>query len=134
MHGTENSKKQAPEGGTVLVSRAESQDLIEMGNRIQSRRREIRLSQKAVAKEAGISPVTVSRIEGGRTAMSVKIFIKLVGILGMDADELLCGTPAMDVDARCRAVSCRICRLGKCEQAVVMRTVEALVEGLRRGN
>lgn len=114
-----------------MGSRAASQDLIEMGNRIQNRRREIRLSQKAVAKEAGISPVTVSRIEGGQTEMSVKIFIRLVGILGMDADELLCGTPAMD--ARCRAVASRIRRLGQCEQAVVIRTARVLVDGLCRG-
>lgn len=116
-----------------MGSRAASQDLIEMGNRIQNRRREIHLSQKAVAKKAGISPVTVSRIEGGRTEMSVKIFIRLVCILGMDADELLCGAPAMDADARCRAVSSRIRRLGQCEQLVVMRTVEALVEGCAVG-
>lgn len=116
-----------------MGSRVESQDLIEMGNRIQNRRREIRLSQKAVAEEAGISPVTVSRIESGQTEMSVKIFIRLVGILGMDADELLCGTHALDVDARCRAVFSRICRLGQCEQTVVMRTVEVLVDGLCRG-
>ena len=116
-----------------MGSRGASQDLIEMGNRIQNRRREIRLSQKAVAKEAGISPVTVSRIEGGQTEMSVKIFIRLVSILGMDADELLCGTPAMDMDARCRAVSSRIRRLGQCEQAVVIRTARVLVDGLCRG-
>lgn len=117
----------------MLRSRVESQDLIEMGNRIQNRRREIRLSQKAVAEEAGISPVTVSRIESGQTEMSVKIFIRLVGILGMDADELLCGIPALDLDARCQAVSSRIRCLGQHEQAVVMRTVEVLVEGLHRG-
>lgn len=115
-----------------MGNRAASQDLIELGNRIQNRRREIRLSQKAVAKEAGISPITVSRIEGGQTAMSIEIFIRLMGILGMDADELLCGTSVRDADARCRDVSCRIRRLGQREQAVVMRTVEVLVEGLRR--
>lgn len=129
----ETAKNGHWKGETVLRSRVQSQDLIEMGNRIQNRRREIRLSQKAVAEEAGISPVTVSRIESGQTEMSVKIFIRLVGILGMDAAELLCGTSALDVDARCRAVSSRICCLGQREQAVVMRTVEVLVDGLCRG-
>lgn len=64
-----------------MGSRAASKDLIEIGNRIQNRRAEICLSQKAVAGRAGISAITVSRIEGGQTAMSIETFIKLVRIL-----------------------------------------------------
>ena len=113
-----------------MEKRAASQDLIEIGNRIQSRRAEACLSQKAVARRAGISAITVSRIEGGRTAMSIEIFIKLVKILGADADELLGCTPA--ADDRLRALFSRIQRLRQCEQAAVLQTVETLVEGLHR--
>lgn len=117
-------------GGAVLGNRTASQDLIEIGNRIQNRRAEACLSQKAVAREAGISVVTVSRIEGGQTAMSIEIFIKLVQILGADADELLGCAPA--ADDRIHAMLCRIRHLKQCEQAVVLQTVETLVEGLYR--
>ena len=59
-----------------MGNRAESQDLIELGNRIRDRRQEISLSQEKVAEQAGISVNTVSRIEGGQSAMSIEIFIK----------------------------------------------------------
>lgn len=62
-----------------------SQDLIDLGNRIRDRRTEKNLSQEAVAEMADICLNTVSRIEGGRSAMSIQTFIKLVQILDMDA-------------------------------------------------
>ena len=58
-----------------MGNRAGSQDLIDLGNRIRDRRHEIRLSQENVAERAGISANTVSRIEGGQSAMSIEIFI-----------------------------------------------------------
>lgn len=124
FHETESRKK----GRAVAGKHAASQDLIEIGNRIQNRRAEARLSQKAVAREAGISAITVSRIEGGQTAMSIEIFMKLVKVLGADADELLGRTPA--VDGRLRDVFSRIQHLKQCEQAVILQTVETLVDGL----
>ena len=72
-----------------MGNRAGSQDLIELGNRIRDRRNEISMSQEKVAEQAGISANTVSRIEGGQSAMSIEIFIKMVQILGVDANELL---------------------------------------------
>lgn len=47
------------------------------------------LSQEKVAEKAGISANTVSRIEGVHSTMSIRIFIKLVQVLDMDANELL---------------------------------------------
>lgn len=124
FHETESRKK----GETVAGKRAASQDLIEIGNRIQNRRAEIRLSQKAVASKAGISAITVSRIEGGQTAMSIEIFLKLVKVLGADADELLGRTPA--ADGRLCDVFERIRHLKQYEQEIVLQTVETLVDGL----
>ncbi len=65
-----------------MGNRAGSQDLIELGNRIRDRRNEISMSQEKVAEQAGISANTVSRIEGGQSAMSIEIFIKMVQIPG----------------------------------------------------
>ena len=116
-----------------MGNRAESQDLIELGNRIRDRRQEIRLSQEKVAERAGISANTVSRIEGGQSAMSIEIFIKMVQILGVDANELLGGTGLVaEGDGQCQKIFCRIRHLKKSEQTVVLQTMEALVDGLRQ--
>ncbi len=116
-----------------MGNRAGSQDLIELGNRIRDRRQEIRLSQEKVAEQAGISTNTVSRIEGGQSAMSIEIFIKMVQILGVDANELL-GDNALvtDGNGECQKMFCRIRHLKQSEQTVVLQTMEALVDGLRQ--
>ena len=54
-----------------MGSRATSPELIELGERIRKRRQEMNLSQEALAEKAGISINTVSRVEGGQTAMSI---------------------------------------------------------------
>ena len=92
-----------------MSNRAESQDLIELGNRIRDRGQELRLSQEKVAEKVGISVNTVSRIEGGQSAMSIEIFIKMVQILGVDADELLGeNKSATEKDGQCQEIFCRI--------------------------
>ncbi|MBC5745614.1 helix-turn-helix transcriptional regulator [Lachnospiraceae bacterium MD308] len=116
-----------------MGNRAESQDLIELGNRIRDRRQEIRLSQEKVAERAGISANTVSRIEGGQSAMSIEIFIKMVQILDVDANELLGNArPVTEEDGKCKKMFFRIRHLKRSEQTVVLQTMEALVDGLRQ--
>lgn len=116
-----------------MGNRAGSQDLIELGNRIRDRRNEISMSQEKVAEQAGISANTVSRIEGGQSAMSIEIFIKMVQILGVDANELLgVSSQTKEGDGQCQEMFCRIRHLKQDEQAVVLQTMEALVDGLRR--
>ena len=116
-----------------MGKRAESKDLIELGNRIRDRRQELRLSQEKVAEKAGISANTVSRIEGGQSAMSIEIFIKMVQILGVDADELLGENGLVtEEDEEYQEMFCRIRHLKHSEQTVVLQTMEALVDGLRQ--
>ena len=115
-----------------MGNRAESQDLIKLGNRIRDRRQEISLSQEKVAEQAGISINTVSRIEGGQSAMSIEIFIKMVQILGVDANELLGVSSQAKEDGQCQKMFCRIRHLKQNEQTVVLQTMEALVDGLRQ--
>ena len=116
-----------------MGNRAGSQDLIDLGNRIRDRRHEIRLSQENVAERAGISANTVSRIEGGQSAMSIEIFIKMVQILEVDANALLgVSTLETEEDGQRQKLFYRIRRLKRSEQTVVLRTVEALVDGLRQ--
>lgn len=60
---------------------AVSQELIDFGSRIKERCWEASMSQEFLAEKAGISPNTVSRIEGGLKVMSVETFQKLVQTL-----------------------------------------------------
>ena len=116
-----------------MGNRAGSQDLIELGNRIRDRRQEISMSQEKVAEQAGISVNTVSRIEGGQSAMSIEIFIKMVQILGVDANELLgVSGQTKEGDGQCQKIFCRIQHLKQSEQTVVLQTMETLVDGLRQ--
>lgn len=110
-----------------------SQDLIDLGNRIRDRRTEKNLSQEAVAEMADISSNTVSRIEGGHSAMSIQIFIKLVQILDMDANELLgINLLEMENEEPDSEFIFRIIDLRQNEQTVVEDTIGALVEALRQ--
>lgn len=130
---TESSgRKFRPGRRCILGNRAGSQDLIELGNRIRDRRNEISMSQEKIAEQAGISANTVSRIEGGQSAMSIEIFIKMVQILGVDANELLGVSGQTKEDGQCRKMFCRIRHLKQSEQMVVLQTMEALVDGLRQ--
>lgn len=78
-----------PEGGDILRNRAESQELICLGSRIRGRRLSAGLSHEALAEKAGISPHTVSRIEGGLTEMYVGTLRKLEQALSMDGGGVL---------------------------------------------
>lgn len=127
-----SGRKFRPGRRCILGNRAGSQDLIELGNRIRDRRNEISMSQEKVAEQAGISANTVSRIEGGQSAMSIEIFIKMVQILGVDANELLGVSGQTKEDGQCRKMFCRIRHLKQSEQMVVLQTMEALVDGLRQ--
>lgn len=112
---------------------AGSENLIELGNRIRSRRAELHLSQETVAEKAEISTNTVSRIEGGQTAMSIEIFIKLVDVLDADVSVLLEGIIfAESKDGRFQDMLYHIHHLKEGEQTVVLQTMEALVKGLQK--
>ena len=116
-----------------MGNRVVSQELIDLGIHIKERRREAGLSQEALAEKAGISPNTVSRIEGGLMAMSVETFQKLVQVLGLDANELLCHTGVSeDGDRRTRDIFSRISHMEKREKEIVMQTVKGLVDALEK--
>lgn len=115
-----------------MEKRVISQNLIELGNRIRKRRQEMNLSQEMVAEKAEISINTVSRIEGGQSAMSIEIFMKLIQILDMDANELLGITSlTSEKDIQCREMLFRIHHLKQCEQTVILKTMGTLVEEIQ---
>ena len=117
------------EGGTVLGNRAGSQRLIQLGERIRQKRKDSHLSQETFAEKAGISVNTVSRIEGGQTAMSIEIFTKLVEVLDADANELLGRNPGAKRNPAHKMFS-RVLNLRPKEQKVVIQTMSALMDGI----
>ena len=65
--------------------------LIEMGKRIQERRKAQRLSQEDLAERAEISKQTVSRAENGQRELGAGNVAKLAQALGVSTDYLLTG-------------------------------------------
>lgn len=112
-----------------MSNRAISTELIELGERIRKRRQEMKLSQESFAEKAGISVNTVSRIEGGQTAMSVEIFRKMIEILETDANILM-GKEGDDVEKRKQfeEVFYRIQKMEWKEQKIIMQTIDSLIE------
>ena len=113
----------------MLGNRAGSQDLIQLGERIRQKRKDSHLSQETLAEKAGISVNTVSRIEGGQTAMSIEIFTKLVEVLDADANELLGRNPGVKRNPAHKMFS-RVLNLRPKEQKVVIQMISALMDGI----
>ena len=112
-----------------MSNRAISTELIELGERIRKRRQEMKLSQESFAEKAGISVNTVSRIEGGQTAMSVEIFRKIIEILETDANLLL-GQEGGGTEKQesIQEVLCRIQKMERKEQKIIMQTIDSLID------
>ena len=112
-----------------MSNRAISTELIELGERIRKRRQELKLSQESFAEKAGISVNTVSRIEGGQTAMSVEIFRKMIEILETDANILL-GKEEGDTERQesVQEVLYQIQKLEWKEQKIIMQTIDSLID------
>lgn len=112
-----------------MSNRAISTELIELGERIRKRRQKMKLSQESFAEKAGISVNTVSRIEGGQTAMSVEIFRKMIEILETDANLLLGkeggGTEKLE---SIQEVLYRIQKMEWKEQKIIMQTIDSLID------
>ena len=112
-----------------MSNRAISTELIELGERIRKRRQEMKLSQESFAEKAGISVNTVSRIEGGQTAMSVEIFRKMIEILETDANILL-GKEEGDTERQesIQEVLYQIQKLEWKEQKIILQTIDSLID------
>lgn len=113
-----------------MGSRALSQGLIEMGERIRKRRQELRWSQEKLAEMADISLNTVSRVEGGQSDMSIEVFKRLAQALDMSASELLGDIEAADGEGQVQRMICRMQRLKQGDKEVVLRTMDALIDAI----
>lgn len=60
-----------------------------IGERLKAARMELGISQKDLAKKLDITPAAVSMYESGNRLPSMELFIKLVDVLNVSADEIL---------------------------------------------
>lgn len=68
------------------------QEYIEMGRRIKTRRKELKIKQAELAEQLDISNNHMSSIENGRQKPSLDIFIGICRILDVTPDYLLLGS------------------------------------------
>lgn len=116
-----------------MGNRIISKELIELGDRIRNRREEIHMTQETLAEKAKISPNTVSRIESGQVAMSIRTFRKLMEALGVDANKLL-GNKTLDSmeTETLRQTFNRVRELRQRDRDIVARAMKALVDELEK--
>ncbi|MDX2054219.1 MAG: helix-turn-helix transcriptional regulator [Polyangiaceae bacterium] len=65
--------------------------LVAIGGRIKQRRRELRITQEALAEKAGLSKSFVSEIEGGQASAAGLMYLKLAKALEVSVEWLLTG-------------------------------------------
>ena len=106
-----------------------------IGKRVKQCRERLGLSQEEFAEEADISVNTVIRIEGGQSATSIEVFEKIAEVLRTDANTLLGKTAAVSPEEKqLYHMACRIRRLDKNGQEIVMRTMDVLIDEIRKNS
>ncbi len=60
-----------------------------IGKIIQERRKELKLSQRELAKKANINYNTIYNIENGKTKSSLTIYQKVCEVLGLKLSDIL---------------------------------------------
>ena len=65
--------------------------LHQMGERIVSRRKQLRLTQEELAETAGVTPQTISTAELGKKALRPPNIVKICAALNISPDYLLLG-------------------------------------------
>lgn len=65
--------------------------LNEIGARVRQRRRELDLTQEALAERAGLSKSFISEVEGGQASASGLMYMKIARVLDVSVEWLLTG-------------------------------------------
>ena len=87
----------------------DEQFIIEMGKRIYSMRKELRLTQEEMAERAETTKQTISLAEKGKQELRAGYVVKIADALGVSTDYLLKGTRSdadhMKLDQRIRGLN-----------------------------
>jgi len=102
-----------------------------LGERIRSRRRDLGLSQSALAGKLGITFQQVQKYENGANRVSASMLIKLSEALGMPVAELLqVGQPGEPPGDREQQAAQLLAAYSKIQSAEVRAAILTLVAGL----
>lgn len=63
----------------------------QVGKKIAGKRKQLRMTQAEVEKQAGLSPKYLSNIEHGRSIPSIDVLMQIADVLHMTPNELLLG-------------------------------------------
>ena len=66
------------------ITKAAAQKLIAMGRQIRAQRKALRISATTTAQAAGMSRVTLHRIEAGEPSVTIGAYLNVLAALGMD--------------------------------------------------
>lgn len=95
-----------------------------MGTRIMLRRKELKLSQEAVAEKAGVTPQTISTAERGTKALRPENIVKICSALDLSPNYVLLGEISfMSSDER----SSKIAKLTPLQMQYLERIVDNYV-------
>ena len=67
-------------------------DYVDIGKRIQQKRKAAGLTQESMAALVNLDTSTISKIETGSTKISLPSLVEIANLLHVSADELLCGS------------------------------------------
>ena len=103
-----------------------SQFLIDMGKRIYARRKELKLTQEAVAEAMDLSLQSISCIELGKKAIRPENLVKLCRVLSTSPDYILNGTRSKE---QLSEIETELASLSKEDFLMVKQLVKRLNEG-----
>ncbi len=98
---------------------------VQVARRIAARRRELGLTQEALAEKAELSPQLVSYAESGKRATRPENLFKLARALGVSADYLLSGETA---DRDLQLLSEKLEKLSPAQLHAVERIVDECLQ------
>lgn len=107
-----------------------SSDLIEIGLLIRKNREFAKMTQSDLAEKAGIYDKSVSRLETGTSKMRLDTFFGLAEALGVSPNEISPQRLVPSTSGRFAEIERRYVQLSESEQALFLRMVSAMLDGL----
>jgi transcriptional regulator with XRE-family HTH domain len=99
MRGIEQNEKHMPAASPSLSSQA-AQSLEELGSGLRARRRSLKVNATAAAEAAGVSRVTLHRIEKGEPSVTAGAYAAAALTLGLRLEAVPSAAPAAPPDLK----------------------------------
>ena len=104
--------------------------LKEMGQRILDRRKQLNMTQEALAKKAHVTPQTISTVELGTKAMRPETMLNICDALGISADYLLRGQV---VESDVRLLNQTVSSLTSCQYRHLENIIDNFIAAIQEG-